>query len=184
MAINRLNRNEFEGLFDLYYKDLTGFVYGFVNDLEVARDLVHDIFLNLWKNRSVLNPDRSVKSYLFTIARNSALNYLKHQRVIAINEWQVADEYENTDGDEEELEERLKRVRKRLEELPEKQRAVVLRCYVEGKMYKEVAAEFNISENTVKTHLMRGMKFLREGLREDFVLLFLWSTTKKPDFCC
>ena len=107
-----MNRNEFEGLFDLYYKDLSGFVYGVVNDLEVARDLVHDIFLNLWKNRSVLNPDRSVKSYLFTIARNSALNYLKHQRVIAINEWQVADEYENTDGDEEELEERLKRVRK------------------------------------------------------------------------
>ena len=173
MEIYQLDRKEFDGLFDLYYKDLKGFVYSLVNDGEVARDLVHDLFLNLWKNRTRLDPSRSVKSYLFTMARNHAFNYLKHQRVVSLNEQKVVEEYRCAEEDGEDLEHRLERVRKRLAELPDRQREVVLKCCVEGKMYRETALELNISENTVKTHLLRAMKFLREGLREDLVLLVM-----------
>lgn len=173
MEISRLDRKLFDEMFGLYYKDLTYFVCSFVNDREVARDLVHDLFFTLWRNRSSIDSSRSVKSYLFSMAHNQALNYLKHQRVIATNERGVVDEYKGYETNTEELEQRLARVRRRLQELPDKQREVVIKCCVEGKMYREVAAELNISENTVKTHLMRGMKFLREGLREDLILIFV-----------
>lgn len=179
MEVSGLDQKQFDEMFGLYYKDLTCFVYSFVNDREVARDVVHDLFLNLWRNRTAIDPSRSVKSYLFSMAHNQALNYLKHQRVIALNERGVAEELKGYEGNTEELEQRLARVRQKVQELSEQQRAVVLKCCVEGKMYREVAAEMNISENTVKTHLTRAMKFLREELREDLILVFMLC---KPDF--
>lgn len=175
MAKDQLDRKQFDGLFQLYYKDLSGFVYSMVNDRETTGDLVHDLFFSLWKYRMTLDPERSIKSYLFTMARNHAFNYLKHQRVVAINTWNVAEEYRNLDEGEEDLELRLERVKRRMAELPDRQREVVIKCCVEGKMYREVAGELNISENTVKTHLVRAMKFLREGLREDFILFFYYT---------
>lgn len=172
-----LSKQVFDELFELYYQELTGFVFSFVNDREVARDLVHDLFLNLWKRQIAPDPQKSIKTYLFTIARNQAFNYLKHQQVIALNERGIVEEYGFAQDEPEEIELRLECVRKKLNELPEKQHEVVIKCCVEGKMYREVAAELEISENTVKTHLMRAMKFLREELREDFILLLFLKET-------
>lgn len=172
MANDQLDRKQFDGLFHLYYKDLSGFVYSMVNDREVSRDLVHDLFFTLWKNRATLETERSVKSYLFTMARNHSFNYLKHQRVVVVNTRSVVEEYRNLNEESENIELRLERVKTRMAELSDRQREVVTKCCVEGKMYREVADELNISENTVKTHLVRAMKFLREGLREDFILFF------------
>ena len=46
------------------------------------------------------------------------------------------------------------------------------KCFIEGKGYKDVAEEFGISLNTVKTHLSRALKFLREEMHDEVVLLF------------
>lgn len=75
--------------------------------------------------------------------------------------------------DTEELESRLERVRRLFEKLPEKQKEVVFKCCIEGKLYRETAQEMQISENTVKTHLLRAMKFFRQELRGDILLLFM-----------
>ena len=168
-----LDRKGFDTLFELYYGELTYFVYSFVNDKEVAKDLVHDLFLNLWQNRRQIDPSLSVKSYLFRIARNYAFNYLKHLKVIATNERDVIETYELAGQDTEELESRLERVRRLFEKLPEKQKEVVFKCCIEGKLYPETAQEMQISENTVKTHLLRAMKFFRQELRGDIILLFM-----------
>lgn len=178
MKTTGLSRETFDELFGLYYKELTRFVFGFVNDAEVARDLVHDLFFNLWKKRIQPDPDKSVKAYLYTMARNQAYNYLKHQQVVAMNEQGVMDEYRFRQEEPEEIEERFERIRKKLGELPDKQYEVVIKCCVEGKLYRETALELGISENTVKTHLMRAMKFLRGELREDFILLVLMKSER------
>lgn len=175
MKTEGLSREEFDTLYDLYYTELTRYVFSFVNDAEAARDLVHDLFLNLLKSRLKLDPARPVKAYLLTMARNQAFNYLKHQQVIASNERGIAEEYGLGQEDTGDIEKRYERIRKKLDELPDKQREVVMKCCVEGKLYRETALELGISENTVKTHLMRAMRFLRGELREDFILLVLMS---------
>lgn len=175
MKTEGLSREEIDTLYDLYYTELTRYVFSFVNDAEAARDLVHDLFLNLLKSRLKLDPARPVKAYLLTMARNQAFNYLKHQQVIASNERGIAEEYGLGQEDTGDIEKRYERIRKKLDELPDKQREVVMKCCVEGKLYRETALELGISENTVKTHLMRAMRFLRGELREDFILLVLMS---------
>ena len=48
-----------------------------------------------------------------------------------------------------------------------------MKCFVEGQTYKDVADEMGISVNSVKTHISRGLKFLRNELKEEMVMLFL-----------
>ena len=49
----------------------------------------------------------------------------------------------------------------------------MVKCVVEGKKYKEVAEELDITVNTVKTHITRALKFLRDELQEDLIMLLL-----------
>lgn len=172
-SVSIFDNKAFEELFETYFVYLTGFVYNYVGDDEVAKDVVHDAFLTLWNNRKRLNPVYPVKSYLFTLAQNGALNYLRHLRVIQVNELEMSELWKAASRELDEHERRLVRLEEKLSLLPEKQREVLMKCMVEGKKYKEVADELDISLNTVKTHITRALKFLREELQEEAVMLFM-----------
>ena len=95
MIGNDLNSDSFESLFKSHFGDLVGFVCSYVNDEEVAKDIVHDVFLVVLKNQKKLDTSYSLKSYLFTLSKNYALNYLKHLRVVAMNEREVVEALQN-----------------------------------------------------------------------------------------
>lgn len=179
MENKRLDILSFDELFRLHAGEMRRFVSSYVNDDEVARDIVHDVFINIWEHRENLDSSYSLKSYLFTLSKNHALNYLKHLRMIAMNEQELAEALLEAGDELEQQERRIARLEIKLAELPEKQRIVVEMCVVEGKSYQEVADNMGISLNTVKTHLARAMKFLRDELREDIVLLFVIAARYK-----
>ena len=171
MGKESFNDGTFEDMFRSYFQDLMRFVCSYVNDEEVAKDIVHDVFFAVLKNKKHLDASYSMKSYLFTLSRNYALNYLKHLRVVAMNEWEVVEVLENTGDGLDVYEERVSRLNEKLAELPGKQREVLIKCFVDGRKYQEVADEMEISVNSLKTHISRGLKFLRNELREDVILL-------------
>ena len=173
MANELLDNKTFEDLFELHFTKLMGFVFNYVRDEEVAKDIVHDAFLTLWSNRKRLNPVYPVKSYLFTLAQNCALNYLRHLRVVTGNEQAVTELLEAANEELDDYEKGLVGLEEKLAQLPEKQREVLVKCVVEGKKYKEVAEELDITVNTVKTHITRALKFLRDELQEDLIMLLL-----------
>ena len=173
MIGNDLNSDSFENLFKSHFGDLVGFVCSYVNDEEVAKDIVHDVFLVVLKNQKKLDTSYSLKSYLFTLSKNYALNYLKHLRVVAMNEREVVEALQNADEELDDYEQRMARLNEKLDELPEKQREVLMKCFVEGQTYKDVADGMGISVNSVKTHISRGLKFLRNELKGEMVMLFL-----------
>ena len=89
------------------------------------------------------------------------------------NEQAVVELLEAANEDLNDYEKRLVRLEEKLAQLPEKQREVLVKCVVEGKKYKEVAEELDITVNTVKTHITRALKFLRGELQEDLIMLLL-----------
>ncbi len=174
MSSHILSDKEFENLFNDRFDDLMGFVCSYVHDEEVARDIVHDVFMAIWKYRTRLDSSYSLKSYLFTLAKNFSLSYIRHRKVEMNYEEGVIRTQEEIQEDLDNYDEAIGRLKVKLNELPDKQREVLVKCIAEGKMYKEVADELNISLNTVKTHLKRAMKFMRDGMHEDlFILLFI-----------
>ncbi len=163
----------FEKLFNKHFSNLTGFAYNYVRDEEIAKDIVHDAFLLLWNKRKCLNPVYPVKSYLFVLAQHKALNYLRHLSVVKTSEYELETLFDSAAGELDEHEKRLVRLEEQLCLLSEMQHDVLIKCVVEGKKYKEVAEELGISLNTVKTHLARALKFLRNELQDRVIMFFI-----------
>ena len=67
----------YERLFHRYYPMVFNFTKAMVKSPAIAEDIAQNSFMKLWVNRFTLQPDLSVKNYLYVIARNEAINYLR-----------------------------------------------------------------------------------------------------------
>jgi RNA polymerase sigma-70 factor (ECF subfamily) len=74
------DREQFKALFEEYYNPLCNFVYRYVNDRDVSEDMVQSVFVRLWEKRDSLELTGSLRSYLFTATRNTALDHIRSQK--------------------------------------------------------------------------------------------------------
>ncbi|HEY8484358.1 MAG TPA: RNA polymerase sigma-70 factor [Longimicrobiales bacterium] len=154
----------FEALFRTFAPWLCTFVARYVGSRAAAEDLVQDLFLALWKNRSELRIERSVSTYLFNAAKNRALNYLRNEQT---REWFRAALLERSDLpstiDESEILELLD-VQKAIEDLPPRCRLIFTLNRQQGLTYDEIADSLGLSIKTVETQMGRALKALRAKL--------------------
>ncbi len=68
---------QFKNLFNEMYPALCYFAYKYVNDVELSKDLVQDVFLKIWENKIKFEHPDKIKSFLYTSVKNKALDYLK-----------------------------------------------------------------------------------------------------------
>jgi RNA polymerase sigma-70 factor (family 1) len=165
MAKDPFDIRHFELLFETQFEGLMSFVYSYVRDREVSRDIVHDVFLTLWSNKDVIDKDLYPRAYLYKLARNLSLNYIRHQKVMMTNELSIISHEKDIKQDLDDYDKSLDILALYINKLPEKQKEVLKKCFIEGKMYKEIAVDLNISINTVKTHLKRAIQYLRSEFR-------------------
>lgn len=155
-------------LFNRYYKPLCVFAFKYVDDLSVSEDIVQEVFIKIWEKDII--PD-NLSSYLFSSVKNSCVSYLRKQypEYIALTD-DVAFYDQKCVMDNADL--KQQNLVKAIENLPEKSREVFKAVVLSDMKYKEVADEFNISVNTVKSNLARSFRLLREILH---VFIFLIS---------
>lgn len=76
------DQSAFKAIYLEFYPKLLVFSKGYVKQKEVAEDIVEDILIKLWDNRSLLTHINNLKFYLFVSAKNACLNYLaKNKRM-------------------------------------------------------------------------------------------------------
>lgn len=125
-------------------------------DESTAEDLTHDLFLKLWNSRDRLSVD-NLDSYMFRMAKNAVMDYLKHQKIEQkYSEAFIASHHEEQDSRQEDRMDshtRLVNVQKQIEQLSEQQRLVFNMNRNEGKSYAEISQELGISEKTVQYHI-------------------------------
>jgi RNA polymerase sigma-70 factor (ECF subfamily) len=131
-----------------------------------AEDLVHDVFLEVWRQAEDWDPERgSVRAWVFLRLRSRALDRLKspgHSRAVALDDSHV-DQAGATDEDPALAPDRTA-VRKALAALPSEQRAVLELGYFEGLSSTEIAEKLGVPVGTVKSRVASAMAKLREGL--------------------
>jgi RNA polymerase sigma-70 factor (ECF subfamily) len=152
---------------ETYYVELCEYVLRFVGSADAAQDLVQDVFLHLWNTRGPRDAERLTRAYLYTSARNAALKYLRHRRVVeAWIERASREEMPTADSPSDlylrrELEDAVARA---ISELPTRCREIFLLRRRDQLSYQEIAAQAGISLGTVKCHMWRAMVLLREKL--------------------
>jgi RNA polymerase sigma-70 factor (ECF subfamily) len=169
----QLNKKDLEYLFKEYYSSLYYYVLSYTNDIDVSQDIVSDIFEQLWTERDQLDISYSIKPFLYRMAKNKSINYLRHQEVKQkYVDFSMKNQHAFEDNHDEH-ESLVQRIIKEIENLPPKSKAVFKLCFLENKKYQEVGDELNISINTVKTHIKKALKFMREKFDPETLILFL-----------
>ena len=143
----------------MFYKALD-----WILDEEIARDLVEDVFVDLWTKFDSVRMDE-VAGLLHTSLRNRVVNRMRHEKV----ERRYEEEYINTvseimDESDEVHEERLRVVEDVIEAQPSQRRFIFSQCCLAGKTYKEVSEIVGIEVSTVHKHISRVYRELREAL--------------------
>lgn len=163
----------YKELFDLYYIPLCIYSLKYCYCYDVAEDIVQDLFIKFWNEKLYLKIDNTISPYLFKAVKNNSLQFQKsNPHTDEINDYL----YKVIEGDEEEIDmESLEREKEKLyqeiEKLPEKSREIFKAIVLDNLRYKEVANQFDISVNTVKTQYSRALSKLRESL--DIIVLLL-----------
>ncbi len=177
---NKLDKHSFEELFRSFFPSLVLFARKYISDPDTAKEIVHNVFLNLWERRQQLDTGSPLKSYLFTSVHNRCLNYIRDQKKFDRDEnlFQRLDSMEFTDGidrlEEQELEQRIFDA---LQSLPDKCREIFTMNRFEGLKYAEIAKKSGISVKTVETQMSKALKILREKLIDylGMITLFILS---------
>ena len=171
-----LDKVAFEQLFRSYFTPLCSFAQKFVNDADEAKDIVHNVFINLWNKRTEVDMETSLKSYLFQGVHNRSLNYIRdHKKIVQFdapqNESELAHYLESQDHlESSEAEGRINRA---LDSLPDKCREIFLMNRFDGLKYREIAEKLDISIKTVETQMSRALKTLRERLSDMITVLLI-----------
>lgn len=162
----------FKNIYFLYYNKLYAFARNFLNDNELAQDIVADVFYKIWKNREILDIKTSLKAYLYTSVKNLCLNKLrtlnKELKIIDDTELKIKEIEINYYTDllvneisALELEDMINDF---VSKMPEKQKMVFLLSRSEGLSSDEISKNLGISKRTVETHLYNAIKYLKEKL--------------------
>ncbi|MDR0544820.1 MAG: RNA polymerase sigma factor [Odoribacteraceae bacterium] len=161
--------DRFKSFFREHLETIYRFARGFTGNADVARDVAQEAFIRLYERRSDFASREKARSFLYTTAKNSCLDYLKHRKVEQQYLMEQPSDEERAENLEEEFlhevtyQETLRILRAAIEKLPPRGRAIILHS-MNGKTNTEIAEEMQVSVNTIKTLKKSAYATLRELL--------------------
>lgn len=189
------DKQAFEQLYKAYVMRLLAYVRRFTENEEDAEDVIQQSFMKLWesiqkrqeKGIAITEADQ-VQDLLFMIVRNTTLNYLRDhavqaERVMSMNEGELHEElYEiatmRTPDHHTIYKELREQVNALIARMPAKQREVFVMSR-EGQMKNlEIANQLGITVKAVEKHITAALKFLREHLDHEYLLLLILLSIK------
>lgn len=151
-------------LYERLYEPLYCFLFRYTREEQISVDTVHDVFEVLQKKKHVYNVKKgTIKTFSFQIAYRLLLNKLNRRK-----RWQsvlpfLLPTYKKQLPHEDTL-----IIQQAIENLPDKQKAVILLAYYEDLTQEEIAVVLSIPPGTVKSRLHNAIKALKQALKEDF----------------
>ena len=153
-------------LYVLYAGRIRNFTFSMLQNSADAEDIMHDLFLKIWNSRESLREVDSLKSYMFSMAHNSVLNFIKRKG--------VRDRYRNVSAriESEHYEpsypmdtmELLHSIDDAIEDMSFLRKTIFRMHRYEHKTYQEIADALMISPKTVQYHISCALAELRKLL--------------------
>jgi RNA polymerase sigma factor (sigma-70 family) len=171
------DQEAFESLVRRYQQSLFGLIYHYVGEYHETEDVLQQVWLQLYLSLATLRPNARIKPWLFTVARNRSLDFLRHkhvlsQRLLFFCEAEARIEEDEgtfldtipdtspTPEDQAELHDLQREIQCAIQSLPRTYRPVVWHFYRNQLTYAEIGRLLDRPGSTVKTHFNRAKPFL------------------------
>lgn len=180
--VNNENRSTYYKMYEHYYAYLVylGIKKGF--NTETVKDIINDIFLYLWENRSRLQHIHNPHSYIITFFIRSLYKGEHHARLYSASgvqyEEYASEEFVEPSCDEHLLDKEkedllLNVINRKMEQLPPKQRQIIYQKFYLGLSYEEISKANKVSVNTVYNTVYAAMDKLRILIPKNTVLTLI-----------
>ncbi|MEG0500348.1 MAG: RNA polymerase sigma-70 factor [Rikenellaceae bacterium] len=175
-AFQRIKRGDekaFELIYKEYFSRLCLLSKKIVGDPVIAEDIVQQLFFTLWNNRSKITIDTTGGGYLARSTYNLTLQYIRKNSIHSKHHALIYDDLHAGSGYyDQQMEyasddEKIFKLRKALQLLPEQCRAIIIKSRYENKKSAEIASEMNLSVRTVENQLYIGLKKLKDHLSKE-----------------
>ena len=159
------DNNAYTLLMNDYYKNLCGYANLFTKDPSKSEDIVQNIFVKIWIYRKKIDPNISIKKYLYKSVYNEFIDqYRKNKSVISLEEKYLKVIDTIIDDNSLDIEKLMMNVNREIDKLPEKCKQVFILNKKEGLTHNEIAEYLQISTKTVESHITRAFKILNQKL--------------------
>ena len=169
------DQSAFTVIFTKYYSDLVRFSFGFTRNSDSSEEIVQEVFLKLWENRSSLDIHTSLKSFLLKNVQNRSIDSLRHTGITNKYTSVVLEHAILSQNDTEnyilysELQDNLNNA---MHKIPMQYAEVFRMSRLETLNYQEIADKLGVSVRTVEVRISKALGMLREELK-DFLLIGL-----------
>lgn len=163
------DNDAFNYLIIKHRKMLTNFIMTYVKNIEIAEDIAQDSFMYMIINKVEYDFKYSFKTYLYTIAKSRALNYLKREKRTIYVEDAILNNV-NLEGNIENefiIKENYNALIKTIKKLKNEYQIVIYLYYFQGFKYKEICKILNQSMPKTKMAIHRAKKLLKKFVKED-----------------
>ncbi|MBO9620753.1 MAG: RNA polymerase sigma-70 factor [Niabella sp.] len=160
----------FERVFYIYFKKLHRFAVAIVKDRQAAEEVVSDVFVYLWKNRSKLLEIENLNNYIYIATKNMAIR--RRTKLNATREFnveEIAIEPAVLDANSPEQlflnKELTRRYEAAINALPVRCQTIYRLAKQDGLRYKEIAAILNISVKTIDAQMAVALRKITQAVR-------------------
>lgn len=167
----------FERLFENYSQKLYRFSFSYLKSAPESEDVVQEVFLKIWENRSKIKTETSFQSYLFTIAFNSIrknFNKKSRQERYRLDLFNSLSNEDYSIEDHRDYEFLVSKLDATIDQMPPRRKEIFLKRKKEGKSVRDIANEMYISPKTVENQITEAMNFLKKEFWNDHISGFLF----------
>ena len=162
----RLTAEQFRTLYLEHGRRAQGFFMRMMGyDVQLARDMVQDLFTRIWEHRDRFKADASFTTWMFSIAYNMCKNEYRHKEVVQTYQEHIMTTTTDIATDDTlEQQQRRQMLTKAINALPENQKPLFLLRYEEELTVPEIARITMLPEGTIKTRLLTALKSVKESM--------------------
>jgi RNA polymerase sigma-70 factor (ECF subfamily) len=182
-ALRNGDEKAYAYLIDTYHHKLCVYANSLVKNIYSAEDIVQNVFIKVWEQRTRLKSDYALKSFLYKLVYNEFIDlYRKNQSLFSL-EKSYYDALNSIvfEDDSESFQRVLNVVNKEIQNLPPKCKEVFILSKKEGLTNIEIAEHLDVSVKTVEAQITKAFSLLRSSLEEKVknVLFLLFGKKKK-----
>ena len=173
--LNDSDEAAFTEIYNRFYGILYRHAYRSLPDSEAIKDVLQEVFVYLWNNRTNINPKENLAAYLYTSTRNRLLNNFRHLKIKSdyIASFQDYLDHKQPEADEAiRLKQLMAIVEAEVAMLPQQMRLIFQMSRSNNFSHQEIADQLGLSVLTVRKQVNNSLKILRLKLGSKFFLLF------------